>query len=163
MSRARRPLLALSLAIAAVLIMLGITRPLPAADPHFHRVVSADTLKWGPPPPSLPPGALASPLVANAAKAGPFVLRLKLPASYVIPPHWLSRDVSLTVLSGAFAVAAGERLDRSTPVLRAGSFAHLPAGISHFAFTTEETVVQVSGSGPFELIYLDPKDDPRKK
>ena len=33
----------------------------------------------------------------------------------------------------------------------------------HFAFTTEETVVQINGTGPFDVTYIDPKDDPRKK
>ena len=27
----------------------------------------------------------------------------------------------------------------------------------------EETVVQINGTGPFDVMYLDPNDDPRKK
>jgi hypothetical protein len=46
--------------------------------------------------------------------------------------------------------------------LRTGSFVHLPAGMAHFAFATEETVVQINGMGPFDVKYVDPKDNPRK-
>jgi quercetin dioxygenase-like cupin family protein len=159
MNRLTRPLAALSLGAVA---LLGITAPLPAAEDH-HTVVPADAVKWGAAPPSLPPGAQASTLVGSPAKEGPFVLRLKFPAGFVIPPHRHSKDEFVTVISGAFAVAAGEKVDRSTPPLRAASFVHLPAGMAHFAFTTEETVVQINGTGPFDVTYLDPKDDPRKK
>jgi hypothetical protein len=30
-------------------------------------------------------------------------------------------------------------------------------------FTTDPVEVQVNGTGPFQIIYVDPKDDPRKK
>jgi hypothetical protein len=26
-----------------------------------------------------------------------------------------------------------------------------------------ETIVQINGTGPFDVVYVDPKDDPRKK
>jgi hypothetical protein len=60
-------------------------------------------------------------------------------------------------------VASGEKLDRNVRPLPPASFVHLPSGMPHFAFTTEETVVQINGTGPFDVIYLDPNDDPRKK
>jgi hypothetical protein len=28
---------------------------------------------------------------------------------------------------------------------------------------TGETVVQINGTGPFDVMYLDPSDDPRRK
>jgi hypothetical protein len=40
---------------------------------------------------------------------------------------------------------------------------HLPAGMPHFATAVGETVVQTNGVGPFDVIYVNPKDDPRKK
>jgi hypothetical protein len=33
----------------------------------------------------------------------------------------------------------------------------------HFAWTKEETVVQLNGVGPWGITYINPKDDPRKK
>jgi quercetin dioxygenase-like cupin family protein len=151
--------LALSFGSAAV---FGAAPTLQASDQH-HTVVPADAIKWGAAPPSLPPGAQAAALLGSPAKEGPFVLRLKFPAGFVIPPHRHSKDEFVTVISGGFAVSAGEKLDRTARPLPAASFVHLPAGMPHFAFTTEETVVQVNGMGPFDVVYIDPKDDPRKK
>ena len=159
MNTISRSLVTLALGSVAA---LGAAVPLHANESH-HTVVSGDAVQWGAAPPSLPAGAQASALVGSPAKEGPFVLRLKFPAGFVIPPHRHSKDEFVTVISGSFAVAAGEKLDRAARPLRAASFVHLPAGMPHFAFTTEETVVQINGTGPFDVIYIDPKDDPRKK
>ena len=153
-------LVALSLAVAAA---AGATARLQAAEPH-HTVVTADAVKWGPAPPSLPPGAQAAILLGNPGKEGPFVLRLKLPAGFTIPPHRHSKDEVVTVISGSFGIASGESIDRaSLQRLPPASFVHLPAGMPHFAFTSEETIVQINGTGPFDVVYIDPRDDPRKK
>jgi quercetin dioxygenase-like cupin family protein len=152
-------LAALSLAAAAI---FGAATQLQAQDPH-HTVVHADEVKWGAAPASLPPGAQASALLGSPAKEGPFVLRLKLPKGFVIPPHSHTKDEFVTVISGSFHLTAGEQVDRSAKGLKAASFVHLPAGMPHFAFTSEETVVQINGTGPFDVVYVDPKDDPRKK
>lgn len=91
------------------------------------------------------------------------MLRLKFPAGFVVPPHRHSKDEFVTVLAGGFAVGAGEKLDPNAKPLPAGSFVHLPAGMPHFASAVGETIVQINGMGPFDVIYIDPKDDPRKK
>jgi quercetin dioxygenase-like cupin family protein len=129
-----------------------------------HTMVSADAVKWGPAPPSLPPGAQAAILLGSPAKEGPFVLRLKFPAGFVVPPHRHSKDEMVTVISGQFSVTAGEKLDRAAAqMLPAGSFFHLPAGMVHYAIAATEAVVQINGVGPFDVNYVDPKDDPRNK
>ena len=134
------------------------------ADHNHHTVVPADAVTWGPAPPSLPPSAQASALLGSPAKEGPFVLRLKFPAGFVVPPHRHSKDEFVTVISGGFGVSSGEKLDRNAAKpLPAGSFVHLPAGMPHYAWVETETVVQINGTGPFDVSYIDPKDDPRKK
>ena len=158
MNRTARSLACLALGSAAIL-----GAAVAQTGEGHHTVVHGDAVKWGAAPPSLPPGAQAAALVGSPAKDGPFVLRLKFPGGFVIPPHRHSKDEFVTVISGGFAVAAGEKVDRAAKALRAASFVHLPAGMPHFAFTTEETVVQINGTGPFDVMYLDPKDDPRKK
>lgn len=132
-----------------------------AAEPHVA-VVPADAVKWGPAPPSLPPGAQAAALLGHPSKEGPFVLRLKFPAGFVVPPHRHSKDEMVTVISGRFAITNGEKLDRDAlKALPQGSFVHIPAGTPHFAWAAVETVVQINGMGPFDVKYVDPKDDPR--
>jgi quercetin dioxygenase-like cupin family protein len=134
-----------------------------AQDPH-HTIVPADQVKWGPAPPSLPPGAQAAALLGGPGKEGPFVIRLKFPAGFTIPPHRHSKDEFVTVISGVFAISSGEKLDREMlKLLPAASFVHLPAGMPHYAMAQGETVVQINGVGPFDVVYVDPKDDPRKK
>lgn len=153
-------LVALSLGAAAI---FGAAMPAQAAEAH-HTMVSADAIKWGPPPPSLPPGAQAAILLGSPAKEGPFVIRLKFPAGYIVPPHRHSKDEFVTVMSGKFTAAHGEKVDRaSLKFLPPGSFIHLPAGMPHYAVAEVESVVQINGIGPFDITYVDPKDDPRKK
>lgn len=38
---------------------------------------------------------------------------------------------------------------------------HLPAGMPHYAMADGETIVQINGVGPFDVKYVNPKDDPR--
>ncbi|MFZ2101804.1 MAG: cupin domain-containing protein [Oricola sp.] len=130
-------------------------------QPH-HTVVPAEEIQWGAAPPSLPAGAQAAVLLGSPAKEGPFVLRLKFPSGFVVPPHRHSKDELVTVISGGFGIASGETLDReAAKPLPAGSFVHLPAGMPHFAIAAGETVVQINGYGPFDVVYVDPSDDPR--
>ncbi len=150
----------LTLGIAS---MLGVATPVRAAEPH-HTVVTGDAVQWGPAPPSLPPGAQAAVLMGSPAKEGPFVLRLKLPAGFVVPPHRHSKDEMVTVIAGRFSIASGAKLDRaSLQALPPASFVHLPAGMPHYAWSEVETVVQINGVGPFDVTYVDPGDDPRKQ
>lgn len=150
-------------AVAAAALTLGSAVPAAAADPH-HTIVMADAVQWGPAPPSLPPGAQAAVLAGNPGKAEPFILRLKLPAGYTIPPHRHSTDEKVTVISGAVNVGAGEKLDRAAgKELSVASFVNLPAGMAHYAWVKGETVLQVSATGPFDVIYVNPADDPRKQ
>lgn len=150
-----------ALAIAAAIV--ASTAPLAAHEPH-HTIVEADAVQWGPAPPSLPPGAQAAALLGHPAKEGPFVLRLKFPAGFVAPPHRHSKDELVTVISGTFAISSGEKLDRAAmKKLAPGGFVHLPAGMPHYAAADGETIVQINGTGPFDVVYIDPNDDPRKK
>ncbi|MCK6427887.1 MAG: cupin domain-containing protein [Burkholderiaceae bacterium] len=150
-------LCALPLALAAPIAVQAVH----PGDSH-PAVVSADAVKWGPAPPSLPPGAQAVALYGSPSKEGPFVLRLKFPAGFTVPPHRHSKDEFVTVISGRFALSVGEQIDAaSLKALPPGSFIHLPAGTPHYARAEAETVVQINGMGPFDVKYVNPKDDPR--
>jgi len=150
-------LFALSLAAVALFQQF----PAQADEPH-HTVVRSDAVTWGPAPPSLPPGAQAAVLAGHPGKEGPFVLRLKFPAGFTVPPHRHSKYEMITVIAGRFGVGAGEKLDRQAAnVLPSASFVHLPAGMPHFAWADGETIVQINGTGPFDVEYVDPGDDPR--
>jgi len=38
----------------------------------------------------------------------------------------------------------------------------MPGGMRHFAWSEGETVIEVFSLGPFDITYVDPKDDPAK-
>ena len=152
------------LALFLGLVTIVGTATFPGAAEMHHTVVRGDAVTWGPAPPSLPPGAQAAVLMGHPGKEGPFVLRLRFPAGFTVPPHRHSKDEFLTVISGAFAVSSGEKIDRaSLQPLPAQSFVHLPAGMPHYAVAEAESVVKINGVGPFDVVYVDPNDDPRKQ
>ena len=128
-------------------------------------VVRPDAIKWGPAPPGLPPGSQLVVLVGDPSKADvPYVLRAKLPDGYKVPPHWHSSDENVTVLQGTLLIGKGEKLDPSKmEELPAGSFGHMPKAMRHFAMAKGETIIQVHGTGPFDINYVNPADDPRKQ
>jgi hypothetical protein len=39
----------------------------------------------------------------------------------------------------------------------------MPKGVRRFAWAKGDTVIQVHGVGPFEVNYVNPSGDPRKK
>jgi hypothetical protein len=61
-------------------------------------------------------------------------------------------------------MGTGDKLDmaKGHPIAT-GGVAIMPAKTNHFGWTTEETVVQVHGVGPWGVTFVDPADDPRKK
>jgi len=134
-----------------------------AADTD-HMIVTLEGTKWGPAPPALPPGAQTAALTGDPSREGLYTLRAKLPAGYKVPPHWHPSDENVTVLKGNFVIGRGEKFDPATgQELTAGAFVHMPKGMRHFAFAKTEAIIQVHGNGPFEINYVNPADDPRKK
>jgi hypothetical protein len=127
-------------------------------------VVTPDKIQWGPAPPIFPSGAQFAVLAGDPAKAGPFVIRLKVPDGYRIMPHWHPTTENVTVLSGEFRVAMGNKFDEtSLQTLPAHSVAVMPATHRHYAMAKGETEVQVNSTGPFKLTYVNPADDPSGK
>ena len=137
----------------------------PAAAAPKHVMVAASDVKWGPSPPSLPPGAQMAVLDGDPAIAGkPFVIRAKFPDGYRVPPHWHPADENVVVLSGSFSVGIGDKFDEgSMMALAPGGYAKMPKMTHHYATAKGETVIQVHGMGPFAVNYVNPADDPRNK
>jgi quercetin dioxygenase-like cupin family protein len=126
--------------------------------------INADDVKWGPVPPNLPAGAQLAVISGDPFKEGLYVIRLKMPADYKVPAHYHPRYENVTVLSGEFNVGMGDKLDTTKGMaLRPGGFVEAPAKMHHFGWTTSDTVVQITGPGPFGITYVNPTDDPSKK
>lgn len=149
-----------SLIAALSLIILF---PFPATAADNHAVVSPDQLKWAPAPPAFPKGAQMAVLSGDPSKEGLYVVRVKVPAGYKVPPHTHPNDENVTVISGTFNIGMGGTFnDKNGSALKAGGFALAPKGMQHYAWFTEDSIIQLHGMGPQGIIYVNPADDPRK-
>jgi quercetin dioxygenase-like cupin family protein len=84
-----------------------------------------------------------------------------MPAGYQIPAHHHPTNEYVTVISGEFNLGMGDKLDKGkSATLKPGGFAEAPAGMSHFAFATKASIVEVHADGPFAMTYVNPADDP---
>lgn len=120
-------------------------------------------IKWTAAPPDLPRGIQMAVLHGDPTKTGNFTVRFKMPDGYTIPGHWHSRDEQLTIISGTLDLHMGDSLNAPGHVLQTGGFHFLPAKMHHAAQAKGETVVQVYGSGPFDIHYINPADNPNPK
>ena len=78
--------------------------------------------------------------------------------------HWHPNVERVTVLSGTFHLGHGEVVDMDkVESLEPGSYTSMPPGMRHFAIAEGETIVQLTTVGPWEIHYVNPDDDPRRR
>lgn len=87
------------------------------------------------------------------AASGDYTVRLLLPDGYRFPAHYHPKAEHLTVLTGTFLIAVGtdenpDALEEYTP----GSFLYFPAEEAHYGGATGQTVIQLHGQAPFEVV-----------
>lgn len=111
----------------------------------------------------LPKGAQMAVLSGDPGKAGDFKVQIKMPAGYAVPPHHHPTDEVVRVRSGTLNYGMGEKVDKAAVGTLSDPKTHvtMQAGMNHWVFTTDPALVEVTGTGPFQIIYADPKDDPR--
>ena len=140
----------------------------PSGSPA-HLMVAPDAVKWGPPAAEMLVGTPAAefanePLPQFAVIAGapskpgaPYVIRVKTTDGALVAPHWHPGDENITVLQGTFTLGMGKKFDRGAlRELPAGSYAFMPKRTPHFASSKSETIVQVHGIGPFQVVWVNP-------
>jgi len=126
--------------------------------------IYSENIKWSPFL-AFPPQARLAILVGDPKKAGPYVIRVRVPAGVILRPHIHPENRIYTVISGVFYIGLGTKFDASK--LKAyppGSVIVLPGNTPHFHWARSggyET--QVTANGPLGLSYVDPSDDPRNK
>jgi quercetin dioxygenase-like cupin family protein len=121
-----------------------------------HKIVHYGDLKWTP---IIKGCEIATVAGDPSAEGGPFVIRIKCAAGAKVPAHWHPTDEYLTVLKGAFLVGTGDAYDESKlQTMNVGNFILMPKEMRHFAMNKGETIVQVHGTGPFKVNWVNPAE-----
>ena len=117
---------------------------------------------WGPCPDALPAGCKLAVMAGDPTSAVPFTIRFWLPDGYRVAPHSHPTDENVTVVSGTLHAGMGNSFDAAkAETLQAGGFTVVPANMHHFVWFEGDTVLQIHGTGPFAISYVNPADDPR--
>lgn len=96
-------------------------------------------------------------LSGDPAQPAPYTIRLKFPAGYAFPAHFHPNAENVTVLSGRFFLGMGDKVNQSALQPYApGDYLHIPARHPHFGRVEGETVIQLHGTGPFEIMLAQP-------
>ncbi len=120
-------------------------------------VFTPETIQWQAGSDLLPVGSKVAILEGDPTKEGPFTMRVKFPANYMVAPHTHSSLERMTVVSGTFNLGIGQKFDATKgTVMPVGSFVVIQAGLSHYGWGTEETVLQIQGIGPRVKVFVEP-------
>lgn len=144
---------------AAALMVLGSAAR--AESKAVHRVVEPAMIEWKDGP---LPGSKVSVLYGDPAQPDLFVMRLWLPANWRIAPHTHPKPEILTVISGSLLLGMGTEADRAKArKIGTGGFSSMEPNTPHYGFTDEDSVIQISTTGPWTINFVNPADDPRTK
>jgi hypothetical protein len=152
------------LPIAVVLVSFLIPLSTSWAQSDGHRMIMPSDLKWEDVS-SLPPGAKIAVIEGPMDKEVPFTVRIKFPPNYDLPAHWHPGTERVSVLQGTFYMGKGAEFSpKDAKPLGPGCMMIIQPKTSHFALTKkEEVIVQLHGTGPWGITYINPAEDPRKK
>ena len=107
--------------------------------------------------PGFAPGMKIAALAGNSSEADrPYTIRLLLPDGYAFPAHWHPRAENVSVLTGTMYLAIGEEEDQSkVKRYEVGDYLYIPAKLAHYGRAEGETVLQLHGIGPFDIIVVE--------
>ena len=110
------------------------------------------------------PGVRTTVLYGDPAQPGFFAILLSVPARTTIQAHSHRDDRIATVVSGKWEFGYGRVFDaKALKALPPGSVYSEPGGLAHFARTGDKAVVvQISGFGPTDTVYVDPAHEPKR-
>lgn len=119
-------------------------------------VINPAQLTWKPKE-ALPPGAHGAVVRGDPLK-GPYAFFGKFPAGFTVPMHWHTNDVAVVMTEGSMVIetqpGAAERIEQ-------GGYFFLPGAMRYVAKCVEACTFLAWGEKPFDILYANPKDDPR--
>lgn len=150
-----------SLLLTVLIASVSLTANIASAHNHevdvskFGQVtyVDPELLKWAE---TVYPGTEITTVFGDFKKPGQmYTIRFRLPANYTVPPHTHTQDEYMTVISGSLNVGIGETVDKNNTVyLPVGGAVGIPGKVPHYAWTTEEMVMQVHAMGPRDTCFV---------
>lgn len=147
MTKLMRFVLSVPLALAVVANTNAVMAGQQANRPGGVVILQPGALQWTDYPNR--PGVKLAMIEGDLAKPGPFLMRVKFPANYRLAAHTHPGIEHTTVISGALHVGYGTDDKGPSETLPAGTVILTPPNTPHFVFTTEETIVQTHGNGPW--------------
>ena len=95
-------------------------------------------------------------VAGDPTKAGPYTIRLSIPANTRIQAHTHRDNRTAIVVSGVWYFGYGQVAGASEEkALPPGSFYTEPGGVAHFAETKADPVlVYITGNGPTDTVYV---------
>jgi quercetin dioxygenase-like cupin family protein len=80
---------------------------------------------------------------------------------YRVPPHTHPAAETVSIVSGVFHVGGGDSFDMGTvSELRPGRSVDVAANDPRYAHASDETVIEVRSTGPFQISWVNPSDAP---
>ena len=117
-------------------------------------IMTPDTIKWAPGTGPMA-GTMVAVLYGDPSKAGPYIIRVKVPAGTKFGPHFHGDAENVTILEGAMLFGLGDKMDESKmKEYPTGTFVSIPKGVHHFAMAKGDAVIEISSNGPRSMTML---------
>jgi len=143
--------------IASTALAIIFALPAAAGVERFERI-SPDEFTWE----ELRPGLSIAVVHGDPASEGFYVIRATFQPGTFSQPHFHKNDRIVTVIKGTWWTGIGPVLEKnaSSPLMPGSVMKH-PGGEAHYDGAKEdEVIVQISGMGPADLIYVDEDGNP---
>ena len=142
----------------------ALAAPLSAQMKNEAKHEASVKLKWGPAPPVFRSGAKMAVVSGDPTKTGQYVVQLSMPNGYRVAPHFHPTAESVEIKFGQLKIGMGDMVDaKAMKTLKKGDKENIAANMHHYVMARGKTVVEVSGTGPFVLTYVNATDDPQNK
>jgi quercetin dioxygenase-like cupin family protein len=145
--------------IRSVFFSLCVALPLASTAAQDAPVaITPDEVKWDKSGGLALAGLEQANLIGDPSKPGPYTIRVKFPAGYRLEAHTHNDARQVTILTGTWHTGYGPTFDKSKlKRLPEGSFYTEPANVPHFVETDGAVIVQVSGVGPSQRMFVAPR------
>ena len=126
--------------------------------------VKAAEIKWSDAP-GVAPGAKIAVIEGDLKSTEPITFRIKIRPNTKVGVHTHPLDERVTVLAGTLYFATGDKFDTGkAKAYKAGDGFIVPTGMPMYAYTRkDEAIIQIHGTGPWGISYLEPPDAAKKK